>query len=485
VAVTDPNYQGFTAGTLIVGKGQATVSFDPASLNQNYDGSQKRVSPRTNPANLSISLTYTLNGVSVSAPTSPGSYAVAATITSPDYQGTAASTLVINKGVPTITWPNPPSIAYGTPLDATQLNAKAGFNGSPVSGTFSYSSAAGTVLAAGSQTLSVTFTPSDTKDLMNVTNSITLQVSKATPVVAWTNPAAITYGMPLNASQLNASTSLQGLFSYSPPIGAFLTAGVQNLSSTFIPADPADYNTVTSTVQITVLPAPLSVISNSASRFYGSPNPQFTGTVSGVVSPDNITATFTTSAAQSSQPGSYPIKAVIYDPNHRMANYLLTEVDGMLTINPAPIIMLSSTSFDFGTQSVFTTSTSVTLVVQNVGTADLTMTPVSLAGANAGDFTLGNSCNSAVARGTTCNITLAFTPTGLRSRTATLTVTDNTGGQAGSLQTVALSGTGALPNASTPASTPCGSAAVTPPKNASTNSHQLDREKVAKSASCF
>ena len=53
-----------------------------------------------------------------------------------------------------------PGIAYGTPLSAAQLDATAS-----VPGTFAYSPAAGTVLQAGSgQTLSVTFTPTDTTD---------------------------------------------------------------------------------------------------------------------------------------------------------------------------------------------------------------------------------------------------------------------------------------------------------------------------------
>jgi hypothetical protein len=56
-----------------------------------------------------------------------------------------------------ITWPAPADIVYGTALSATQLNATAN-----VAGTFVYAPVAGTVLNAGSsQTLSVTFTPTD------------------------------------------------------------------------------------------------------------------------------------------------------------------------------------------------------------------------------------------------------------------------------------------------------------------------------------
>jgi len=57
--------------------------------------------------------------------------------------------------VPSITWPIPADIVYGTPLGPTQLNAS-----SPASGTFVYNPPTGTMLNAGNgRTLSVTFFP--------------------------------------------------------------------------------------------------------------------------------------------------------------------------------------------------------------------------------------------------------------------------------------------------------------------------------------
>ena len=66
------------------------------------------------------------------------------------------------KATPTVTWPTPAPISYGTKLSATQLNATASANGAALPGTFTYTPPAGTVLQPGSQTLSVTFTPTDT-----------------------------------------------------------------------------------------------------------------------------------------------------------------------------------------------------------------------------------------------------------------------------------------------------------------------------------
>ena len=52
----------------------------------------------------------------------------------------------------------------------------------------------------------------------------------ASPTLAWTNPAPITYGTPLSGSQLNAtatynSTNVSGTLTYSSPAGTVLNAG--------------------------------------------------------------------------------------------------------------------------------------------------------------------------------------------------------------------------------------------------------------------
>ena len=67
-----------------------------------------------------------------------------------DYTTASKSTaLTVNMATPTITWAAPAVITYGTALSATQLDATAS-----VPGTFAYTPALGTVLTAGTQTLS-------------------------------------------------------------------------------------------------------------------------------------------------------------------------------------------------------------------------------------------------------------------------------------------------------------------------------------------
>jgi len=53
--------------------------------------------------------------------------------------------------------------------------------------------------------------------------------------ITWPTPAAIVYGTPLTAAQLDATSTTPGTFTYTPPAGTVLGAGPQTLSVTFLP----------------------------------------------------------------------------------------------------------------------------------------------------------------------------------------------------------------------------------------------------------
>ncbi len=163
---------------------------------------------------------------------------------------TKTVTLTVNQETPTIRWPNPASVSYGTALSSRQLDATCS-----VPGTFSYASTIGTLLPVGANTLSVTFSPTDTTDYVSATQTTTLVVNQATPVISWPTPAAITYGTALSATQLNATASVPGSFTYSPAAGTTPAAGTDTLSVTFTPTDTVDYATATTTVQLVVNPS--------------------------------------------------------------------------------------------------------------------------------------------------------------------------------------------------------------------------------------
>ena len=125
---------------------------------------------------------------------------------------TATTSVIVNVAVATPgVSVNPVNITYGTALDDSQLNGTATWivNGSTVTvaGTFTYTSAAGTVLAVGNdQSEAVTFTPTDTTDYTTATTTGIVNVSQATPMIS-VNPVNITYGTALEDSQLSGSAT--------------------------------------------------------------------------------------------------------------------------------------------------------------------------------------------------------------------------------------------------------------------------------------
>ena len=76
----------------------------------------------------------------------------------------------------------------------------------------------------------------------------TTTAEKLASTVSWTAPAAITYGIALSGTQLNATASVAGNFVYSPAAGAIPKAGSDTLKVTFTPTLSKDYTTVTASV---------------------------------------------------------------------------------------------------------------------------------------------------------------------------------------------------------------------------------------------
>jgi hypothetical protein len=109
-----------------------------------------------------------------------------------------------------------------------------------------------------------------------------------------------------------------------------------------------------------------------------------------------------------------------------------------------PTATLLPASLNFGSVTQGSTSSAMTSTLTDTSkTATLTISSTTLTGANPGDFKI-TSASTCPSTGTinplaTCLISVAFTPTAQGSRSATLTVNDNT---SSGKQTIALSGTG-------------------------------------------
>ena len=180
----------------------------------------------------------------------------------PNYSFTyVAANVTVNEATPVITWPMPAAITHGTMLSSTQLDATAS-----VPGTLVYSPAAGTTPAAGTDTLSVTFTPTDTADYSTATATVTLAVAD---------------------------------FTFTAPPGS-------SASATVAPGQPATYTLsvggeggLSGMVTFTCTGAP------SETTCTVSPNPATAGS-----SATNVTVTVSTTAPSVSVPHSRPLPPV-------------------------------------------------------------------------------------------------------------------------------------------------------------------------------
>jgi type IV secretory pathway protease TraF len=207
-----------------------------------------------------------------------------------------AITAVPSQITPTIIWATPAAIPYGTALSATQLHAS-----STIVGTFAYSPLVGTVLTAGTHTLSVLFTPTNMTDYTTASGSVTLTVNPAlltvtavniSKIVGTANPAlSANYSGFVNGDTtavLGGLPALSTAATTSSPIGTYPITAAQgtltaaNYTFTFVPGT------------LNVVAAPTIVLTTSA-PLSGSASAGYTATVkvtnNGTGAASNVTLT--------------------------------------------------------------------------------------------------------------------------------------------------------------------------------------------------
>jgi endoglucanase len=124
-----------------------------------------------------------------------------------------------------------------------------------------------------------------------------------------------------------------GMASFAAPAG--LSATTHSLNFNY--SGDSNYAAQTLGATLAVKQAQLVATALPASRAFGAANPTFSGTLTGVVNGDGITATYVSQATATTAAGSYTtgpdaITPVLADPNSRLSNYIPTLNDGTLTI---------------------------------------------------------------------------------------------------------------------------------------------------------
>jgi Abnormal spindle-like microcephaly-assoc'd, ASPM-SPD-2-Hydin len=111
----------------------------------------------------------------------------------------------------------------------------------------------------------------------------------------------------------------------------------------------------------------------------------------------------------------------------------------------AAAIVLTPLTLSFAATIVNQTAASQNITVSNTGGTLATLTAPVLSG-NTGDFAVfANTCGTTLAPDTGCTLSITFTPTASGARSATLSVTDNSGTNSAATQIASLSGIGNAP----------------------------------------
>jgi hypothetical protein len=149
-----------------------------------------------------------------------------------------------------------------------------------------------------------------------------------------------------NAHPLVCTASVAGSFSltYTPSVGASgpVNAGVYSVTGTFTPTDTVNYASANANGSVTINKIAASVTANPAGKTYGGTDPAFTGTLSGFVASDNVTATYGRTAGETVAGNPYTISATLspaavlgnYTITYNNANFLISQKAASVTPNP-------------------------------------------------------------------------------------------------------------------------------------------------------
>ena len=252
--------------------------------------------------------------------------------------------------------------AMAQPYNATFTVGSSGGSGTGLvtfgaSGSCSVASSKVTI-TSGTGTCSVTATKAaDGNYAIATSAAATVAASKAAATVALASLTQTYSGSPLAASATTTPTGLNVTFTYGGSATAPTAAGSYAVVGTV--NDPNYQGSATGTLTIGL--ATLTITANNVARLYGAANPAFSGSVTGAVTGDSFTESFSTVATILSPVSTYAIVPAVTGAN--LSDYTQSIANGTLTITQAP----TTTSLSPSSASI-TLGQSVTLIAQVAST---------------------------------------------------------------------------------------------------------------------
>lgn len=405
---------GTNIADYVVTQNVGTLSVTPAPLTVNVASASRPYGTANPTFTSSIASpvyngdTFTQNITTAGVQYSPvGTYPITDSVT-----GAAASnyTITVNPGTLTVTQAtavvtlvaNNASRAYGAANPTFTSTVSGALNGDTFTITYTTPATATSPIgtypvvpaASGPNAANYTFT---------VTNG-TLTINAATLNIT-ANDANRPYNTPNPAFTSTPTGLVNGdtlTITYATPATTTSPVGQYPIVPTVTGAALSNYTLTTNNGTLTVTTSsasPLVVTVSNATRQYGTANPAFSGTTTGLLNGDTVTVSYSTTATVSSPVGNYPITATV--SGAAAPNYILNVNAGTLSITAAPLtVSANSASRAYGVANpVFTGTISGLLNSDTVAvaynTTATTASPVgtypivpAVSGPAAGNYTL-------------------------------------------------------------------------------------------------
>ena len=316
------------------------------------------------------------------------------------------ATINVLKAAPTINWSNPADITYGTALSSTQLNATASavVNSSTVivTGTFTYTPPSGTMLSSGnSQTLHVSFAPTDTTNYSGpVTKDVTINVLKKTASVTAADANKIYGDADPTLTATNSGFLANDLGPTKITFSASRATG-ENAGTYVITPSASDngtgllnnYSVTYNNGSFTINKKNASVTPNAASKTYGDTDPTLTGTLTGFLVADNVTATYNRTTGETVTGSPYTISAML-SPAGVLGNYNITYNTANFTINKKNAsVTAADANKIYGDADPTLSTTNSGFLAADLGASKITFSASRATGENVGTYVITPSAS--------------------------------------------------------------------------------------------
>ena len=305
-----------------VSPGIATIQIDAASLAATYDGATHAVSVTTQPPGLSFEVTYAGDA---SAPVAAGSYLVEATITDPDFTGTATGTLVVAPKPVTIELANLGPHLYDGSAHPATASIPGLVAGDTVDLLLSYNGSATEPVDAGSYLVVASFDPALAPNYVALPAMAVLTIDKAAAGVSFGALGPFTYDgapkpvAPLNPNGVALSIHYQGVdgTAFGPSAVPPIDAGSYQATATI--DDPNHAQAPVTSGTFLIDPAGVTVsFGNLAQVYDGTARSVAVSTTPAGVAVDVAYAQGGVPATPINA-GDYEVTGTVADPNYLLA----------------------------------------------------------------------------------------------------------------------------------------------------------------------